>query len=228
MRKGSVHIWLIRTDAAWPADETPLELSDEERARLERLRSADLKARFANSRGALRHLLGSYLGMPPREIKLGLAQNGKPFVEPAQNAIDLRFNLSHTGDFAALAFARGVEIGVDIQNLQRSSENSRQAIALRCFSAYERAYLADLPGPSRPYHFCSVWAAKEAVVKAEGSGLSRDLSGFSVIDAAGPNAEISVPGSAQRWYLQRFAVDETTAGALAAGAPIDELVCNRP
>ncbi len=77
-----------------------------------------------------------------------------------------------------LAFTRGREIGVDVEQVR--SDFDVDAIARRFFSAHEQRQLADLPAEKKPDAFFRCWTRKEAYIKATGDGLSLPLSQFDV------------------------------------------------
>lgn len=100
--------------------------------------------------------------LPP----LGNLPQGKPFfnLSPSQLAelgAYAHFNLSHSGDFTALAFGAG-ELGLDIQVPREPGT----ALIQRVCSAKEQQWLAQHPG-----EFALLWAMKEAYVKYTGQGV---------------------------------------------------------
>ena len=94
---------------------------------------------------------------------------GKPFLA---EGTALQFNLSHTIGLVALAVSFHASVGIDVETLgsapvcrdaMRSVLNFAESAALECAVDWELAFLA-------------LWTAKEAVIKAEGKGLSLPLS----------------------------------------------------
>jgi 4'-phosphopantetheinyl transferase len=207
--------------AGWNDPQAEDDLPPGEREKLRGLRSEDVRRHFLHARSMLRRLLARYLGVPPDRVRLESTAQGKPHIDARQNAADMRFNLSHSGDLAACAVARHIELGVDIQRAHGLSPAARDSVALRCFSAAERAYLRERAPEQRARWFYAIWAAKEAIVKAEGSGLRRSLRGFSVVDEGGVRAQLTLPASGRRWHLALFAAGPATTGAIAADCPIN-------
>ena len=132
--------------------------------------------------------------LPP---KLTENQNGKPYL--AQGGIF--FNLSHSGDYAALVLS-DEEVGVDIEKL----EPPKIAVAKRFFSKPEYDWLA-----KHPANFYDLWVLKESYVKALGTGMTTPMSAFSIV----VGDEITLAGEARNdfgFYLfkqpegYRFAV----------------------
>jgi 4'-phosphopantetheinyl transferase len=178
----------VRALASW--------LSDEELKRAGRLKFERDRRRFIVARARLREQLGARLGQRPDEVKLATGARGKPFV--VDNA-ELRFNVSHCEELAVLAFARGCELGVDVEAV-RTLPNA-DALAARIFSPREYEAYAALEPAARLSAFFSAWTRKEAYVKALGEGFYLPLDR---IDAAQP---------ASGWHVESF---NPAAGFIAA------------
>ena len=90
----------------------------EERA--ERFRLDAPRQRFVatRSREPANKLLGQYLEKAPAEVTLEYATYGKPRLQPSGAAVDLSFNVAHSDTMGLLAFARGCEVGIDIERLR--------------------------------------------------------------------------------------------------------------
>ena len=108
-----------------------------------------------------------------REVELKINEHGRPYIPD----IDFSFSISHSGEYAALAYEEErIDLGVDIQ-AHRETEST--GIAESFFAEEERAYLKR---QSDPVHaFFDLWTRKEAYMKARGLGLSIPLSSFSAI-----------------------------------------------
>lgn len=150
-------------------------LHDDECRRAGRFRLARDRRRYVVARGLLRTLLAERLGTHPRSVELCCGAHGKPRLAPG-SAGDLRFNVSHTGDFALFAFSRGREVGVDVEAVLPMRD--ADTVARHFFSRSElRAYRALEPG-AREAGFFTCWTRKEAYLKALGGGLQSPLSEF--------------------------------------------------
>lgn len=91
---------------------------------------------------------------------------------------DLDFSVSHRGDVILVAVARGVRIGADVETSPFDAFDSA-ALRRRMLAPAER-HLDD-PGTALDrVALARVWTAKEALVKATGTGLSRDFRTFRV------------------------------------------------
>jgi 4'-phosphopantetheinyl transferase len=149
-------------------------LNAEERERAALFRFERDRRRYISRRGKLRELLSDYLDCAPARI--GFAYN--PFGKPSVAGGDLRFNLSHSHGTALFVFARGIEVGCDIE--RRDTAFACEQIPERFFSALEAQTLCSLPASSRTRAFFNCWTRKEAFIKARGCGLSLPLDSFDV------------------------------------------------
>jgi len=192
-------------------------LSADERERAERFHFANDRAHFIAARALLRTLLGRYLDLPPRHLSFSYSPYGKPALAGEGEGRALRFNVSHSHGVALYAFARGREVGVDVEYVRPDVVG--ESIAERCFSAQEVATLRSLPAEVQPRAFFNCWTRKEAFIKARGEGLSFPLDQFEVaLDPKEPAALISIGGDrreASRWSLQALPVEEGYVAALA-------------
>jgi 4'-phosphopantetheinyl transferase len=145
-------------------------LSAGEQERAGRLRFARDRRRFVVARARLRERLGARLGCRARDVRIAIGVHGKPF---AAEAPELRFSLSHCDELALIAFARGRDVGVDLEALRPVREGD--AIAARLFPAAQYNAYAALGGDERIQALCSAWTRKEAYAKALGSGLPATL-----------------------------------------------------
>ena len=166
---GEIHIYatLLAPDPKWASDARRL-LDDSERDRAARFRFEEDRYRFEKTRTALRILLGSYLGAEPREVQFREGTYGKPYLAESDAAI--QFNVSHTKGASVLAFAREVEVGVDIEHARRKVDI--EGVGRKVFTTSEQASVRVLGNSSALRQFFRLWTAKEAHLKATGSGLS--------------------------------------------------------
>lgn len=204
-----VHVWRTRLEQPERVDEFLRTLSDEEREKASRFHFAKHRRHFVVGRGVLRMLLARYLGTQPEEVQFDYGPHGKPSLGGAQRASSLRFNASHSGDFALYAFADDQEVGVDVEYIK--SNIAPEEIAKRFFSPREVETLNALAAADQPAAFFRCWTRKEAYIKALGTGLSHPLNEFDVTAA--------IPG----WSLVDLDVERGYAAALAVDGLIDGL-----
>jgi len=209
----AVHVWLA--SLVRDGDESPL--SAEERERAERAATPAVRRRFVRGRELLRSILASYTGSAPRDLVLGRTPDGKPFVEGRPG--DVRFNLTHTGDVWAVAVAAGREVGIDVERADRRVDVS--AVSRRLFARTEAEAIAALPEGNRRTAFFRCWTAREAVVKACGTGMMVPRVDF-LVDAppAGPLAVRPAGADPFPWWVRELPAPAGHVGALAVeGAP---------
>jgi 4'-phosphopantetheinyl transferase len=167
-----VDIWLIDTRA--PFAEM---LDADELRRRDALRSGDDRRRFAAAHSALRRILSER----GAEVRWEYGPNGKPSLIGEA----LQVNLSHAGEWAAIAVTAARPVGIDLQDLVAGLDYA--AMARRFYPPAEADLVAGADAEAlrrdgadqgrRPgaETFAALWARKEAVVKAAGDRLTRGL-----------------------------------------------------
>jgi 4'-phosphopantetheinyl transferase len=218
-----VHVW-IRPLQVPPAVELAHYelLSPEELQRAARFRRGSPRSDFILTRGALRSLTGSYLGIEPQRVSFRYSEYGKPLLDAPFDLgpFDLRFNVSHTDGLALLAFVRTRDIGVDVEKIKAATDAKK--LAERFFSDRERSFLENLSGEELHAAFFRCWTRKEAYVKARGEGLSLPLHQFDVSVAEDePQALLATrpdPSEADRWVLRDLPTSPGYAAALAVAS----------
>jgi 4'-phosphopantetheinyl transferase len=194
----------FRLDPADPPPEFTHLLADDEHRRADRLRVEQPRRVFVAARIALRLLLAPEAGVPAEALRFTEGPHGKPALVPDAG---LGFNLSHSGDTVVIAVARGLSLGVDVEELR--SRVRTGALARRFFDASESHIVESLPeGAERHRAFFHFWTSKEAVLKATGSGLTVPVR--TVVVSADPDAAprvLRIGGdrrAAETWSLWRF------------------------
>jgi 4'-phosphopantetheinyl transferase len=230
----AAHVWRFTLDP--PPDELDKLkelLDDDERRRAARFVRPELRSRFAAGRGMLRTILAAYLGVAPAALRFEYNGYGKPSLaattgpapHPGGEPLDLRFNLSHSGQWALLAVALGRELGVDIEAIRPEWEFEK--LAEHFFSAAEVAALMSTPDTARRRAFFSCWTRKEAYIKALGRGLAVPLDSFDVSLAPGLPAELlavrDLPLEPARWLMTALEPARDYLGALCVERPIDAI-----
>ena len=215
IREGEVHVWHGTLEAS-PDAVTPAE---ESRAR--RMGSPRRRREFLVCRAALRRILGGALGVDPLVVPIREGAHGKPQLVPRGPSLPpMGFNLTHSGDRFVVALALGLDPGVDVELIR--PRRSLDLLARHCFSPAERRAVAGDPDPMHAFY--RVWSRKEAVIKADGRGVSIGLDRFDVsvgepaalLDARWTGA---APGEATRWSLRSLDAGHGYAAALAVRLP---------
>ena len=179
-----VHVWQVELTAVRSGEARWREIiSHDEQARADRFRFAIDRESFTAARAILRILLGAYAGLTPEAVTFSYAEQGKPSLNTHEQNERVEFNLSHSGEIALLAFARGRAVGVDVERIRENLDPEK--IARRFFSRREQDELSALPPSERYVGFFRCWTRKEAYIKARGAGLSLPLRAFDVSLKAG-------------------------------------------
>ena len=200
----AVDLWLWRREAA--GDEAAL--SPAEHARAARFAFTHLARDYRAIHARLRAVLARYGKLPAAAIEIWPVEGGKPAMTGGPF-----FNLSHSGDWVALAVCASVEVGVDIE-AHRTVEPD---VAERFFSPAERQALNGLAAEPWRDAFFRCWTRKEAFVKATGEGLMRPLDSFDVTLLANDAARLTrIAGDdARAWTLIDLPFGPGMAGAIA-------------
>ena len=177
---GEAHVWISRLK------NLPVMEAGTPARRTDRVRQLRMGQRFV-----LRLLLGAYLGVPGRDVRIERGTHGKPRLAGAAASGALAFNLSHAGDVLAVAIASGIEIGVDIEATDRAVRHA--ALARRWFGAAEADAVQALPEDRGRLEFLRRWSAREALIKARGEAIAHRIAevDLTVDDAARPAVVIS-------------------------------------
>jgi 4'-phosphopantetheinyl transferase len=132
----------------------------------------------------LRLMLAGYLGCSPGEIRFDRGEHGKPVL--ADPASDLTFNLAYSHGAAVLAVSFRREVGVDVEGV--AGANVTLETAVRSLSSAELRSYDHAIDPVRT--FLGYWVRKEALAKARGLGVDRqmettDVSGIAPVAIGG-------------------------------------------
>ncbi len=179
LAEDQVHLWLAKLDLQLPhVGSLWGSLSEDEKTRARRFYFSRDRERFIATRGLLRAILGRYLGQEPASLRFRYGPHGKPYLALGGDALDLRFNLSHSHNLALYAVAHGREVGVDLERVR--FDETAMEIATQFFSTRELAALRALPERTRTETFFKYWTVKEAYLKAKGEGLGGEFEKFIV------------------------------------------------
>lgn len=142
-------------------------LSGDEQDRLARYRSRESAERYVVTRSLVRAVLGSRLGVAPRDIRIGHTARGKPMLSQP-----VFFNVSHSADLILLAVTGDRAVGVDVE--RRRDIQRVQALTERWLTPREREDVHRITesGLGLSEAFLRVWSLKEARLKALGVGIA--------------------------------------------------------
>jgi 4'-phosphopantetheinyl transferase len=210
-----VHVWHADLGMAQNRLNSLFPLLDlEEQGRASRFKVPGPREQFVSSRAFMRLALGKYLQIEARDVRFRVTEYGKPELK---NTSSVQFNLSHTAGAAVLAIVRHKAVGVDVERVRQDVE--AMELAQRFFSAAEVAWLRSQPAAERIASFFACWTAKEAYIKACGTGLSTPLAGFSVTPRAGhEKLQLEISDDPQRsrsWSIWQLDLEPSLRCALA-------------
>ena len=169
-----VHIWTVSLN---PSDDIISEfsniLSADEKEKADRFKFPELKKQYTVFHAVLRKLLSHYLGSSEKEITYTHGAYGKPEVTENINLQNIRFNMSKSSEAGIYAFTLQNEVGVDIEKIK--SMPDMNSIVKRHFSKEETELYEGLQDSEKEEWFYTIWARKEALLKAIGCGLYMPL-----------------------------------------------------
>ena len=183
------------SDGEW-SDLRPLleRLDTEEQARAARFRFARDRQLYVRAHAFLRRVLSRHADVAPQDWRFERGSDGKPALcrhrHPALR--DLRFNLAHCQGMAAVVVAQGREVGIDVEH--RESMDDLGEVAAMILAPAELTEWQRLSDDRlvRRHFLLARWTLKEAVLKADGSGLGRHA----------PSTVAFAKDAQQRWSLQ--------------------------
>jgi 4'-phosphopantetheinyl transferase len=219
-----VHVW------AWALDPAAVDLpahfealDGQERERMQRFHFGADRARYAVAHTNLRRILGGYLHQPAASLRFRTNEFGKPELDHEGASSSFHFNLSHSRNIALLAVANEQPVGVDVEEVRPIEPE----VADSHFSARERSQLCELQGDAWLAGFYRCWTRKEAILKAEGVGLSHGLDSFAVSllpDETAELLETRKPFS-YPWKLHDLSPSAGAIGAVATAHSNARLAC---
>jgi 4'-phosphopantetheinyl transferase len=218
--QNEVHVWAFLLESAEDArSRCASVLSAVELERARRFHFESHRVAHVLAHGLMRHLLGAYCECDPAALEFVAGEYGKPALRVGDGtAPSVSFNLSHSHGRALLAVSANREVGVDIE--QENPRTEALGIASSYFHGPEFEAIRDAPLELRTATFFRYWAAKEAVLKAEGVGLHAALDSFRVRFA--PDLATAQVDSldetriAKGWFVRRLVCDQGWHAAVAA------------
>ncbi|WP_066718803.1 MULTISPECIES: 4'-phosphopantetheinyl transferase superfamily protein [Hyphomicrobiales] len=136
-------------------------------------RPATLPERSALRRGMAARILARQLGLPPEAIAISREPRGRPLVAQPRGS-GLHLSLATRAGMVAVALAHN-PVGVDVEAVDEAA-----APPLGVLHADEMSWLSGQPPERHALAFARLWSAKEAYVKALGTGFSRPPESFAV------------------------------------------------
>jgi 4'-phosphopantetheinyl transferase len=171
LRPREVHVWRTPLGSSLQLAACRAMLSMEEELRAARFVFERDAERYITAHGALRMVLARYLNCHPRAIEFAAGRHGKPRLRAT--FLDLRFNLSHSGDLTLIAISLGREVGVDVERLNEAIQFDQ--IATHYFEPRDAWDIRVAPPQERATRFFDTWTRMEARLKADGAGIGGEL-----------------------------------------------------
>ncbi len=157
-------IWLVRTEAE----------------------PRNLTERSALRRGTARRIMARQLGCREGDVVIDHDKAGRPFLAlPSARALHLSFATRAGVVVTGLAQH---PVGVDVEHVDPAA-----VPPLDLLHPEERRFLAAAAPAFRPLAFARLWAAKEAYVKALGTGFTRPPESFCVSLLSGDHFSVRDP-----------------------------------
>jgi 4'-phosphopantetheinyl transferase len=213
-----IHVWATTLSVAADAlAQFSASLSPDEKERANKFKFEKHRNRYTAGRGALRAILGQYVGARAADVRFDYLTNGKPAFAQDFAGAGIHFNLAHTEDLALIAVTRIGPVGVDVECV-RSVKNVDELVA-RFFSQRENELFQKVLNDQKPAAFFNLWTRKEAMLKATGEGITRSLSLVEVSFLPGEPARLlAIAGDAaagERWRMWELEPANGFTGAVA-------------
>lgn len=209
LAEGEVHLWHVRLENLPVMESTlPMQVGD-------RVRQLRMGQKFV-----LRLLLGAYLEIPGRDVVTVTGEGGKPVLAPPLARSGLAFNLSHAGDRLAIAVAKNLPVGVDIEQPERDLRWRK--LSERWFSGAEAEWLKTLEPGAAKREFLRLWTVREAMIKAMGATIAGHISSVTP-EPGNPDRILSLPNGwpeATTWTLHEHDPKIGLIGWLAVPGPL--------
>jgi 4'-phosphopantetheinyl transferase len=169
----------------------------------------------------LRLLLGAYLGLPGKNVKISRINKGKPVLDASRHPQTLHFSSAASANCCLIGITSEGPLGIDLELAERTTLKPR-ALARRYFSPAEQRALDSVAEADIHRAFIHAWACKEAIVKAAGLGIANQLCRFTVnVDPDQPPALLELEGDdAAAWKLAVLRPDPACLAAVALRQPV--------
>ena len=114
---------------------------------------------------------------------------------------DVDFNISHSGEYVLCGIGKGIQIGLDIEEIKPVDFSDFENLMTR--DQWNMIYASEDPQKS----FFRFWAIKESIIKADGRGLAMPLNDIIITD--------EVAFYERKWYLNELTIDQGYCANLA-------------
>lgn len=182
-----IKLWLVNLDfSPERLGNFFLCLDEDEQRHFHRFRCTQARYRFAACRSCLKYLLAQTFALNMKHHSVAYTAYGKPYLPGEEMPA---FSISHTARQGCIALSERDAIGVDIE--AHAHELPFDLLSQQ-FTTCEQHFIRS----GSPARFYDIWARKEAVLKAWGTGLFTDMHTFCV--APEPHAQVKPAGTGIR------------------------------
>ena len=156
-------------------------LDSHETDRRERFHIAGDRDRFTLAAVLLRAVVGRATGVGASTVVVdrNCDRCSRPHGRPRLPLAGLETSVSHSGDVVLVAITAAGRVGVDVEFVEtRSHADMLPSVCTKAEQAFVKT----------PEDFYAYWTRKEAILKATGEGLHRDMTDVVVAPPASPPA----------------------------------------
>jgi len=213
-----IHIWRTQLKQnPQQISELNNSLNQKEQDKAERFKIEKARNNFIIARGTLRSLLSKYLHTKPKEIIFTQNSYGKPLLTSGL----VKFNISHSGDYALFIFAKNYHVGVDVECVRNNFDF--MTIAQKFFAQEEVINLSAISQEQQLQAFFNCWSRKEAFIKGIGKGIFFALDKFAVEVCNKTSGKLKLSIDSDKlgeleqanWSLEALDLGNTHVGAFA-------------
>ncbi len=188
-------------------------LPESMQAYIRKFRFSDDQYRSMYGRLLLKQALCQHTNSAASIREFSIDHNKRPHLptEP-----DFDFNISHSGDIVVCLVATNANrIGVDIEEKKRINLSDYSSL----WRVEEVTYMNSDDRADYLDRFYQLWTQKEAVIKADGRGMSLPFNDIH-INQATKTADVDK----QKWQLHPLSIDERYTAHLASLNPVDSVM----
>ena len=142
---------------------------------------------------------------------LKITTYGRYFID---ESID--FNISHSEDIVICAISRSLRIGIDVEYINDTINVSDFTSVMQ-----EKEYLDVLNSNIPSNSFYQLWTKKEAIIKADGRGLSYNVLDIDLLDGYARTKDNII------WYLEELNIEENYFSHIASSLKVDTINLNQ-
>lgn len=188
LSENNIHIWYFSEEDLPYFSNQAVVLSSEELKVWTSYKHIESKNCYLIGHSGLRLILGRYLNISPGDLVFHKNQHGKLYLDTNSltHAVNIQFNISHSGGHILIAFCCFSEIGIDLEQIYMHRQVS--SIVKRFYHPDERLEFQEVPEDKKGVWFYHRWTVREAFLKAIGTGLSIEPESFYVEEKCLPDS----------------------------------------